>query len=69
MSIAQALKEYKAIELASTNAYDLYLLDNNRVVKYDRFYTKSAARWVDEDGNVFKNFVDAYNCSNALKWA
>ncbi len=65
MTLANAVKENKAIEVE----LDTYLLDDNRILKYNRYYTKTKAMWIDEVGNVFKNFCDAYNSCNAVKWA
>ena len=70
MTLAQALKQELIIEVET----DLYLTQSGRVLKYDRYYYKARSRrvsnmWVDEDGNVFHNFSDAYYCVGAYKWA
>ena len=69
MTLTQALKHEFVIEIET----DLYLTQDGRVLKYDRYYIKARARrasnmWVDEVGNVFHNFNDAYYCTGAYKW-
>ena len=58
MTIREAIKMGKAIEVET----DVYLLDDNRVVKYDRYFGRSGrqAKWVDEYGWAYRNFHEAY---------
>lgn len=64
MEIREAIKTGKAIEVET----DVYLLDDNRVVKYDRYFGRSGrqAKWVDDEGWAYKNFCDAYYGSHYL---
>lgn len=64
MTINEAIKTGKAIEVE----LDVYLLDDNRVVKYDRFFGRrgNQTKWVDDQGWAYKNFCDAYNESHYL---
>ena len=55
MTINKALKEDLAVEVKM----DLYLLDDGRVLKYDR-YSHGNAVWVDESGREYRNFHEAY---------
>ena len=70
MTLAEAIKKNLAIEIT----HDVYLLATGRILKYDRYYMKPRSRrvsnmWIDEKGNVFHNFSDAYGCVHAYKWA
>lgn len=57
MTIRKAVKEGKAVEVN----LDEYLLDDNRIIVYDRYYNNGlTAKWVDENGNVYRNFHEAY---------
>lgn len=56
MTIKEAIKEEKAIEVEQ----DLYLLDDGRIAKYDR-YIKGACKWVCDDGYIYRNFCEMYN--------
>ena len=58
-TIHEAIKAGKAIEVE----LDTYLLDDNRVLKYDRFFNgRMTAKWVDiEGGYAYRNFCEAYD--------
>lgn len=64
MEIREAIKAGKAIEVET----DTYLLEDNRIVKYDRYFGRSGrqAKWVDDEGWAYKNFCDAYYESHYL---
>ena len=70
MTLAEAIKKNLVIEIER----DVYLLATGRILKYDRYYMKPRSHrannmWIDEKGNVFYNFTDAYECAHAYKWA
>lgn len=61
MTINEAIKTNKAIEVEQ----DTYLLDDNRVVKYDRFFGRrgTQTKWVDDQGWAYRNFFECYHKS------
>lgn len=70
MTLAEAIDKRLVIKVET----DVYLLSDGRILKYDRYYIKPRSRrasnmWIDEKGNVFHNFSDAYECVHAYKWA
>lgn len=63
MTLAEAIKQ--GLVLVGEN--DMYLTMDGRILTYDRYYQKARSRrpsnmWIDEKGNVFYNFNDAYYC-------
>lgn len=69
MDLREALKNGEVIEVEP----DLYLTESGRELRYDRSFRKPrSARyccmWVDERGNVFRNFCDALHKLNAYRW-
>lgn len=70
-NVKQAIKIGAAIKVDS----DVYLTDDNRVLTYDRYFKKNPNRaavcgmWIDEIGNCFENFFNAYYEMNAWRWA
>lgn len=69
MSLNEALKKELVVEVDQ----DVYLTIDNRVLVYDRYYQKKRSRsvscmWVDDKGNVFHNFSDAYYETSAYIW-
>lgn len=67
MTINEAIKTGKAIEVEM----DTYLLDDGRVLRYDRFFGRrgTQARWIDEQGWAYRNFFEAYEeiCSFSVR--
>ena len=56
MTLRQAIKMEKVIEVE----LDLYLTEDGRILKYDR-YRKGNHKWVDlETAAVYRNFFEAY---------
>ena len=71
MTVSQAIKEGRAIKLEFTTSYTTYLLDDGRIIKYDRFWgpRQNRAMWVDEEGrNAYVNFNDAYEGLNSYAY-
>lgn len=58
MTIREAIKKELAIEVE----LDVYLLDDGRVLKYDRYWGPKQNRnmWIDENGVAYRNFCEAY---------
>lgn len=57
MTLRQAIKMEKVIEVE----LDLYLTEDGRTLKYDR-YRKGSCKWVDmETAAVYRNFFEAYH--------
>ena len=70
MTLAQAINQGLVIEAE----LDTYLTADGRILRYDRYYRKARSRkpsnmWIDEQGNVFHTFFDAYYCTSAYLWA
>lgn len=56
MTLRQAIKMEKVIEVEM----DLYLTEDGRILKYDRY--RKGSKWVDlETAVVYRNFFEAYH--------
>lgn len=70
-SLNDALKAGTVIEVE----LDLYLTEDGRVLRYDRLFhkrpgtSKVCNMWIDDEGNCFENFFNAYHKTTAYRWA